>query len=101
MEMVEDKLTLLETQKQTADDGEKILDELSKLIQTVVVNTIDSANSTESIDERISTLVSGFQNVLKSVSDYRNSFLRSQHTLKTKISVLEEVLDSYIQTKNN
>jgi hypothetical protein len=101
MEMVEDKLALLEIQKQSEDDGQKILDELSQMIKSAIVSTIESANSTESIDDRINILVTGFQSVLGSVNEYRSNFLRSQHTLKTKISVLEEVLDSYIQTKNN
>jgi len=99
MELVEKKLALLEKESQEANNGAKVLSELSEAVKTKVVESVRAANETESIDDRIQTLVNGFQEILNTVNQYQAEFNNSNYTLQTKISVLEEVLDSYIENE--
>ena len=99
MELVEKKLALLEKESQEANNGEKVLRELSQMVKTKVIESVRAANETESIDERIQTLVKGYQEILDTVNQYQAGFNNSNYTLQTKISVLEEVLDSYIENE--
>lgn len=99
MELVEKKLALLEKESQEVNNGEKILGELSQMVKTKVIESVKAANETESIDDRIQTLVNGYQEILNTVNQYQAGFNNSNYTLQTKISVLEEVLDSYIENE--
>ena len=99
MELVEKKLALLEKESQEVNNGEKILGELSQIVKTKVIESVKAANETESIDDRIQTLVNGYQEILNTVNQYQAGFNNSNYTLQTKISVLEEVLDSYIENE--
>ena len=99
MELVEKKLALLEKESQEVNNGEKILGELSQIVKTKVIESVKAANETESIDDRIQTLVNGYQEILNTVNQYQTGFNNSNYTLQTKISVLEEVLDSYIENE--
>ncbi len=99
MELVEKKLALLEKESQEVNNGEKILGELSQMVKTKVIESVKAANETESIDDRIQTLVNGYQEILNTINQYQAGFNNSNYTLQTKISVLEEVLDSYIENE--
>ncbi len=99
MELVEKKLALLEKESQEVNNGEKILGELSQMVKTKVIESVKAANKTESIDDRIQTLVNAYQEILNTVNQYHAAFNNSNYTLQTKISVLEEVLDSYIENE--
>ena len=101
MELVEKKLALLEKESQEANNGEKVLRELSQMVKTKVIESVRAANETGSIDERIQTLVNGYQEILDTVNQYQAGFNNSNYTLQTKISVLEEVLDSYIENETS
>ena len=96
MKQVEEKLLLFEKEINNMNNGTKIIQEISQLLRNSITESIQTANSTGSIDERISVLVSGYQNVLDILGEYQGNFLKKDHTIKTKISVLEEVLDEYI-----
>jgi len=75
-------------------DGEKIIDDVSLNIQAIVSKTINEANATESVDERISTLVSGLQSILNFSNQKKSTFLRDKFVLEAKVSVLNEALDN-------
>ena len=99
MELVEKKLALLEKESQEVNNGKKVLREISQMVKTKVIESVRAANETESIDERIQALVNGYQEILDTVNQYQAGFNNSNYTLQTKISVLEEVLDSYIENE--
>ena len=99
MELVEKKLALLEKESQQINNGEKVLGEISQLVKNKVIESVRAANETESIDDRIQTLVNGYQEILNTVNQYQAQFADLTNTLQTKISVLEEVLDSYIENE--
>tara|TARA_B100000424_G_scaffold245234_1_gene216087 strand:- start:222 stop:542 length:321 start_codon:yes stop_codon:yes gene_type:complete len=96
MKPVEDKLKALEQQKEQLNDGGRIIESLSASVRKEVLQAIDDANGTTSVDERIQNLVSGLQNVLDVVVNFGNDFAKEMFVCETKISALEEVLDSYI-----
>lgn len=75
-------------------DGEKIIEDVSLNIQAIVSKTISEANATESVDERISTLVSGLQSILNFSNQKKSTFLRDKFVLEAKVSVLNEALDN-------
>ena len=101
MERVEKKLSALENSVVELNNGTEIINELNLLIKKVVVNTVNSANETESIDERIQLLVAGFQSILNVCTDFASNFENKKHTLQTKISVLEEIIDEYIANEDH
>ena len=101
MELVEKKLALLEKESQESNNGRRVLAELSQIVKSQVIESIKAANSTESIDDRIQTLVQGYQEILNKVNQYQTEFIKINNTLQTKISVLEEVLDSYIENETS
>ena len=100
MQLVENKLKILEKQKSDLNDGSKIVEKLSSSIRKEVLQSIDAANKTTSVDERIESLVAGLQSVLNIVVDFGNDFAKEMFVCETKISALEEVLDSYIGEAN-
>lgn len=77
-------------------DGEKIIDDVSLNIQAIVSKTINEANATESVDERISTLVSGLQSILNFSNQKKSTFLKDKFVLEAKVSVLNEALDNSV-----
>jgi len=101
MEQVEKKLSVLENTVGNLNDGTKIINELNLLIKKVVVDSVNSANETESIDERIQLLVAGFQSILNVCTEFASNFEKEKYTLQTKISVLEEIIDEYITNEDH
>ena len=101
MEQVEKKLSVLENAIGNLNDGTKIINELNLLIKKIIVNSVNSANETESIDERIQLLVSGFQAIMDVCAEFASNFEKDKHTLQTKISVLEEIIDEYIANEDH
>ena len=101
MELVEKKLALLEEESQEANNGKKVLAEISQLVKNKVIESVRTANENESIDARIQTLVNGYQEILDTVNQYQAEFNNLNYTLQTKISVLEELLDSYIKNESS
>ena len=74
MELVEKKLALLEKESQQINNGEKVLGEISQLVKNKVIESVRAANETESIDDRIQTLVNGYQEILNTVNQYQAQF---------------------------
>lgn len=101
MEQVEKKLSTLENSVGNLNDGTKIISELNLIIKKIIVNSINSANETESIDERIKLLVAGYQAIMDCCTEFASNFEKEKHTLQTKISVLEEIIDEYIANEDH
>ena len=96
MKHVEEKLKALEKDIDDLNDGSKIITSISTAVKESVMTAVDSANATDSIDERIQLLIAGFQEVLNKVTSFQKDFNQQKYTLQTKISVLEEIIDEYI-----
>ena len=101
MKLVEEKLASLEEVKQQKNNGRVVFSEIDNLIKASIENTIRLANETESIDERIKTLVLGLQEIMNILNSYGTDFASSDYILNAKISVLEELLDDYIKNENS
>ena len=101
MEHVETKLKELEAKLAELNDGTRLLDELINTVNAGVVESVQEANGVESIDERITLLVSGLQKVVDTNRSFQSEFMTSKFILTTKISALEEVLDEYIVDGDN
>jgi len=101
VKLVEDKLSTLENEVRNMNNGNGIIQELGQLIKNKIMAAIDEANSAESIEERVKILVAGYQEVLNSITDYQNKFVAEVYTRQTKISVLEEVMDTYIANEGH
>ena len=99
MKHVEEKLKALEKDIGDLNDGSKIIANISSVVKESVMTAVDSANATDSIDERIQLLIAGFQNVLNKVTNYQIDFNQQKYTIETKISVLEEIVDAYIENE--
>ena len=101
MEHVEAKLKELEAKLAELNDGTRLLGELINTVNAGVVESVQEANGVESIDERITLLVSGLQKVVDTNRGFQSEFMTSKFILTTKISALEEVLDEYIVDGDN
>ena len=101
MEHVEAKLKELEAKLAELNDGTRLLGELINTVNAGVVESVQEANGVESIDERITLLVSGLQKVVDTNRSFQSEFMTSKFILTTKISALEEVLDEYIVDGDN
>ena len=101
MEHVEAKLKELEAKLAELNDGTRLLGELINTVNAGVVESVQEANGVESIDERITLLVSGLQKVVDTNRSFQSEFMTSKFILTTKISALAEVLDEYIVDGDN
>ena len=101
MDAVENKLRLLEEQRNAENDGKVVFSQVSAKVKSTIFSTIESANQSESIDKRIELLVEGLQNILNYLNEYQTEYLRKQFVFESKISVLEEGIDDYIKIETN
>ena len=99
MKIVEQKLIALENEKLKIGDANATVDYLSAAITQEINGAINTANKSDSIDERIKSLVDGLQSILNIVNSYSKNRLNAIAVIETKISVLEEILDSQISNE--
>ena len=85
-------------QKEMSDlnNGERILIDIGNSLKEIVNNSVEEANSTDSIDKRIESLVGGLQSVLRTINEKQQVFFRDRAVLEIKIEALEDVLLSDI-----
>ena len=98
MELVEKKLSELEVERTEVNDATKRVGELGQQLKSIVSESVSAANNTASVDEKLSNLVGGLQNVLTTLNDFQIKLLQSLTKLDNKINVLEEVLEEYIDS---
>ena len=78
------------------NNGERILIDIGNSLKEIVNNSVEEANSTDSIDKRIESLVGGLQSVLRTINEKQQVFFRDRAVLEIKIEALEDVLLSDI-----
>ena len=83
------------------NDGEKILFSLSNSIREIVNKSVAEANDTDSVDERINSLLGGLQSVLLEINKRQQDFLKDRAVLQIKIQTLEDLLLSDIESMDN
>ena len=96
MELVEKKLSQLEAEKLELNDANARIAELSSYLKELIAESINAANSTSSVDEKINSLVGGLQSVMNMLAKYQTEHFTGILNLDNRISVLEEVLEDYI-----
>ena len=96
MELVEKKLSQLEAEKLKFNDASARIAELSSYLKELIAESINTANSTSSVDEKINSLVGGLQSVMNMLVKYQTDHYTGILNLDNRISVLEEVLEDYI-----
>ena len=101
MDLVEKKLKSLEEEKNISNDGSAVLGEISNSVKSRIFAAINSANESDSIDGRIQCLVEGLQGIIDYLNNFEEAFLRQNFVINTKVSVLEEIIDEYIDTQTN
>ena len=101
MDLVEKKIQMLEKQKTGANSGSEVLSQIGSEVKSRIFAAINSANESDSIDGRIQSLVQGLQGIIDFLNGYEEKFLKENFILDTKISVLEEIIDEYINAQTN
>ena len=101
MDLVENKIKHFEQKKNDVNSASTVLVNIGGEVKSRIFASINSANETESIDGRIKCLVEGMQGIIDYLNKYEESFLKENFILDTKISVLEEVIDEYIDNQTN
>jgi len=96
VELVEKKLSQLESEKLKLNDATERIAELSQHLKELISESINAANSTTSVDEKINSLVGGLQSVMNMLAKYQADHYTGIFNLDNRISVLEEVLEDYI-----
>ena len=96
MKPVEDKLNELEKEKTNINDASVAVNYLTQEIRKKVAESVEKANATDSVDERLASLLLGLQSVVDVVNEFGSQHATKVFVLNNKISVLEEVLESYL-----
>ncbi len=97
MELVEKKLLTLEKEKLEINDATQRIEEISTQLKTLIATAINTANETNSVDEKINSLVGGLQSIMNGITDYQLRHNTLLSSLNDKILVLEEILEEYIE----
>ena len=74
------------------NDADFVVTKIKSQVTTLIKETIDSANSTSSIDERIKHLVSGLQSIMTFVEEYEQQHLLQSSQMKQNVSLLQTIL---------
>tara|TARA_B100000900_G_C20530312_1_gene696038 strand:- start:405 stop:716 length:312 start_codon:yes stop_codon:yes gene_type:complete len=96
MDVLNKKLLELEKQYKNANDVSIVLPEISQKIKGSIYAAVQSANETESIDERIKILIGGLQSVINFITECETKVARDSLLLQNKISVIEEIVDELL-----
>jgi len=96
MKLVEDKLKQLEKEKQSINDAGLAIAYLSQEIRKNVSDSVEKANSTDSVDQRLQSLLAGLQTIMDTTNNFGNEHVKKLFVLDAKIAVLEEILESYL-----
>ena len=97
MNLIQEKLVKLENRRTALNDAPNSVAHLSDKIKVCISSAVDSANGTESVDERISYLLGGLQAILDQVNTFSENLARESFLLNAQISVLEELVEEYLE----
>ena len=79
------------------NNADSVVTKIKSDITTLIKATIQSANSTTSIDERMQHLVGGLQSIMTFVEDYEQKHLLQSTQLNQNVKLLQEVLQKVDQ----
>ena len=79
------------------NNADLIVKNVKSEITTLIKSTIQSANSTTSIDERMQHLIGGLQSIMTFVEDYEQNHLLVSSRMKQDVKLLQEVLQKVDQ----
>ena len=79
------------------NNADSVVKKIKSEITTLIKDTIQSANSTTSIDERMQHLVGGLQSIMTFVEDYEQKHLLRSTQLNKNVKLLQEVLQKVDQ----
>jgi len=92
MKKLNDSLEKYQKEMSELNDGEKILVSLGNSIKIIVNDAVNNANSTDSVDDRINSLIGGLQSTLKEIGMKQQDFFKTRAVLEIKIQTLEDLL---------
>ena len=99
MEVLNSKLSKLEQEHKNMNDVSLVLPELSQKIKGSIYAAVEKANATQSIDERIQVLINGLQSVVNLLTECEREVATNNFVLKTKIAVVEEIVDELLSVE--
>jgi len=97
MNLIQEKLVKLENRRTALNDAPSSIAHLSDKIRTSIASAVNSANGTDSVDDRISHLLGGLQAILDQVNTFSENLAKESFVLGAQISVLEELLEEYLE----
>jgi len=74
------------------NDADIVVSKIKLEVTSIIKKTIQTANSTTSIDERLQSLVSGLQSIMTFIEDYEQQHLLESIRMKQNTKLLQEVL---------
>tara|TARA_A100001015_G_scaffold300004_1_gene384810 strand:- start:296 stop:631 length:336 start_codon:yes stop_codon:yes gene_type:complete len=92
------KLDSFQDEKKNLNDGKIILFSMGESIKQLITDAVNNANETNSVDERIKSLIDGLQTVMFEVNDRQKKYLSDMELLEVKIATLEEVLLEHLES---
>ena len=75
------------------NDGQKCLSDISASTMKIITDAINTANETESIDDRIQALVKGMQSLMQYIEKYSAQLSKSIFERNIRVETLQNILD--------
>jgi len=89
--IIDKKIEDLKYELKEINNGIKCIEDLQSLVSNICKSAIDSANNSDSIDNKISVLVNGMQSLLVGVNNYLTTTKRKVEDGELKISTLQNI----------
>lgn len=90
-DIINQKLSEYSEKISTENDAHIKLSDLYDAALKVAQTTISAANTTASVDDRISSLANGLQSILDLILEFRNGAKATKNELQAKIAVIKEI----------
>lgn len=74
------------------NDADSVVTKIKSQVTALIKETVDAANSTPSIDDRIKHLVTGLQTIMTFVEDYEQQHLLQSSQMKQNVTLLQTIL---------
>jgi len=97
MNLIQEKLVKLENKRAALNDAPNAVAHLSDKIKENITISINAANETDSVDERLSSLLGGLQSILNEVNGFSENLAKEMFVVNAQISVLEELVEEYLE----
>ena len=97
MNLIQEKLVKLENKRAALNDAPSAVGHLSGRIKESITSAVNAANETDSVDERLSSLLGGLQSIMNEVNGFSESLAKETVVINAQISILEELLEEYLE----